>query len=404
MNACGLIVEYNPFHNGHLYHLQASKEKMKADVTVAVMSGNFLQRGEPAIIDKFSRTNAALQSGVDVVVELPHIFACQYADLFSKGAVATLTALGVDSLCFGSETGEIDPFLDGFKKWEKGKEQFQKTLKEGLQSGLSFPQASREAYQKLDLTNETFDLSQPNNILGFSYVKAIQELKSPINPETVKRTKSQYHDETIEHSIASATSIRQELFKDHQVTDLAKKALPQATINQLHHYQEENNRWHEWEIYFPYLLYLVKVTPVEMLRDIHGVIEGLEYRLRETAHQASHFSEWMSLLKTKRYTHTRLQRVFVHLLTQLKKSEMEQVPSISEAPYVRLLGMNQKGRQYINQQKKQMNVPLITNLQDLTHDFLTIEERAADAYYAPLNPEVAKRLRKQELSGPLLVE
>lgn len=145
MRTCGLIVEYNPFHNGHAYHLEQSIRKTNADTTIAVMSGNFLQRGEPAINDKFSRTKAALTNGVDLVVELPYVFACQYADLFSKGAIATLDALGVDQICFGSESGNIQPFLNGYEKWSNEKTFFEKTLKESLTSGASFPQASREA-------------------------------------------------------------------------------------------------------------------------------------------------------------------------------------------------------------------------------------------------------------------
>ncbi|MBR7552782.1 nucleotidyltransferase [Allobacillus sp. GCM10007491] len=403
MRTCGLIVEYNPFHNGHAYHLEQSIHKTNADVTIAVMSGNFLQRGEPAITDKFSRTRAALTSGVDLVVELPHVYACQYADLFSKGAIATLDALGVEQVCFGSESGNIQPFLDGYNKWSTGKAVFEKTLKEALKSGSSFPQASREAYRKLNLTSENFDLSQPNNILGFSYVKAIKELNANIEPVTVRRTKSHYHDEEIEYSIASATSIRKELFNQHLMTTHAKQAMPQSTVNELETYLQTAGRWHEWEGYFSLLRYIVQVTPIEGLQQIHGVIEGLEYRLKETADKVNYFHEWLERLKTKRYTYTRVQRVFVHLLTQLKAEDMLKARETDQVPYVRILGMNEQGRSFINKQKKKMTVPLISNLQQMTHEFLTIEERATNAYYAVIEPEIARKLKKQELTGPILL-
>ena len=348
MRTCGLIVEYNPFHNGHAYHLEQSIRKTNADTTIAVMSGNFLQRGEPAINDKFSRTKAALTNGVDLVVELPYVFACQYADLFSKGAIATLDALGVDQICFGSESGNIQPFLNGYEKWSNEKTFFEKTLKESLTSGASFPQASREAYRKLNLTSETFDLSQPNNILGFSYVKAIKELNANIEPTTVTRTKSQYHDEKIEYSIASATSIRKELFNQHSMTAHAKQAMPESTVKQLKAYQQTTGRWHEWEGYFTLLRYIVQVTPLKDLQQIHGVIEGLEYRLKETAGKVNSFHEWLEHLKTKRYTYTRLQRMFVHLLTQLKATDMLEAPESHQVPYLRTLGINGPGRGYIN--------------------------------------------------------
>src|SRR5690625_4878185 len=161
MKACGLIVEYNPFHNGHLFHLRQSKEKTEADVLIAVMSGTFLQRGEPAIIDKFHRTRAALQSGIDVVVELPFSYACQYADLFAKGATMTLANLGVDYICLGSEHCQIKPFIDSYMHFKQNKADFQIYLKKYLNEGLSFPQASRNAYKKIGMNEAFLDLGLP---------------------------------------------------------------------------------------------------------------------------------------------------------------------------------------------------------------------------------------------------
>src|SRR5690606_18175780 len=162
------IVEYNPFHNGHLHHLIQSKVKTNSDIVIAVMSGTFLQRGEPAIIDKFHRTKAALQSGIDVVLELPFAFSCQYADLFAKGAIMTLAKIGVESICFGSEHGEISPFIKSYLHFKENEEQFHSKLKHFLNEGLSFPQASTKAYDAIGMTDVGLDLSLPNNILGYS--------------------------------------------------------------------------------------------------------------------------------------------------------------------------------------------------------------------------------------------
>lgn len=403
MKSCGLIVEYNPFHNGHLHHLIQSKVKTNSDIVIAVMSGTFLQRGEPAIIDKFHRTKAALQSGIDVVLELPFAFSCQYADLFAKGAIMTLAKIGVESICFGSEHGEISPFIKSYLHFKENEEQFHSKLKHFLNEGLSFPQASTKAYDAIGMTDVGLDLSLPNNILGYSYVKAIKELKVNIKPDTIKRTKSQYHDEKIEHQISSATSIRKEILENKKVTETAKKALPNSTVKQLVDYKKKYEVWHHWELYFPLLQYLVQTKSLDELRNIQGVDEGLEYRLKQTAPQVESFHEWMEKLKTKRYTWTRLQRLFCYLLTNTKKEEIDHIKQLNDIPYVRILGMSENGRAFIQSRKKQIDVPLITNMQQLDTPILELEEKATNAYYSVIKPKIKKALKKQELTGPILL-
>lgn len=403
MKSCGLIVEYNPFHNGHLHHLIQSKVKTNSDIVIAVMSGTFLQRGEPAIIDKFHRTKAALQSGIDVILELPFAFSCQYADLFAKGAIMTLAKIGVESICFGSEHGEISPFIKSYLHFKENEEQFHSKLKHFLNEGLSFPQASTKAYDAIGMTDVGLDLSLPNNILGYSYVKAIKELKVNIKPDTIKRTKSQYHDEKIEHQISSATSIRKEILENKKVTETAKKALPNSTVKQLVDYKKKYEVWHHWELYFPLLQYLVQTKSLDELRNIQGVDEGLEYRLKQTAPQVESFHEWMEKLKTKRYTWTRLQRLFCYLLTNTKKEEIDHIKQLNDIPYVRILGMSENGRAFIQSRKKQIDVPLITNMQQLDTPILELEEKATNAYYSVIKPKIKKALKKQELTGPILL-
>src|SRR5690625_3404959 len=173
VKACGLIVEYNPLHNGHLYHIKEARNISQAECMIAVMSGSFLQRGEPAIIDKFHRTNAALASGVDIVLELPYPYAVQSSDLFAKGSVKTLYEVGVENICFGSEQGDISHFITSYNIYKDHQDTYRHELKNYLQQGMSFPQASKHAYKKIGLTHQDMDLSQPNNILGFSYIKTI---------------------------------------------------------------------------------------------------------------------------------------------------------------------------------------------------------------------------------------
>ncbi|MBO8155350.1 MAG: nucleotidyltransferase [Bacillaceae bacterium] len=404
MDACGVIVEYNPFHNGHVYHLEQSKQKTNKDCMIAVMSGNFLQRGEPAIIDKWHRAKAALMTGVDLVAELPYVYAVQHADLFAKGAVLTLNALKVDTICFGSENGEISPFFKAYEQYNQYKDIFRDELKKALSSGVSFPEASRRAYQKIFLTTDELDLSQPNNILGFSYVKTMLDYGTRVQPETIKRTKSGYHDEEINHQIASATSIRKEILANHEMTERARVALPEATFQALEVYRDQAGMWHHWEMYFPFLQHIVLTRSEEELREIHGVEEGLEFRLKNTVSRATSYKDWMEKLKTKRYTWTRLQRMFAHLLTNSKKSEIQAIHEQPDVPYVRILGMTEKGKQYLNQIKKELEVPMISQLQQYHHPALTIEERAVHSYYLPLPAERRIHFTKREIQAPVLLQ
>ncbi|WP_106497725.1 nucleotidyltransferase [Lentibacillus sp. Marseille-P4043] len=403
MKACGLIVEYNPFHNGHVYHLEEAKKVSKADCMITVMSGSFLQRGEPAIIDKFHRTNAALASGIDIVVELPYVFAVQSSDLFAKGSILTLHALGIDSICFGSESGMISDFVTGYHTFYERKDLFRETLKEQLNQGMAYPEASRLAYQKIGLTTAGMDLAKPNNILGFSYVKAILENSLPIEPLTIKRSKSGYHDETITSSIASATSIRKQLFTSGKITPEIAETIPKATKEELERYYHTASCWHHWEAYFNLLHYRVMTMSKTELRAIQGVDEGLEYRIKKTAKTATSFTEWVKAIKTKRYTWTRLQRMFVHILTNTKKQDMDRLTNLSSIPYVRILGLTETGRAYLNKAKKQTDVPLISNLSRTNPPMLSLEEKATAAYYSILPPTIRQQLRRQELQPPIMI-
>lgn len=403
MKACGLIVEYNPFHNGHLYHLEQAKNVTEADCMIAVMSGNFLQRGEPAIIDKFHRTKAALQSGIDIVIELPYVFAVQNSDIFANGAVRILNEISVDYICFGSESGDIDLFIRAYESFKEKEDVFKKTLKENLNTGISFPKASKKAYSAIGLTNSILDLSMPNNILGFSYVKAILDNNLPIQPLTIKRLKSQYHDKLMDSPIASATSIRKELLNNREINHSIETTLPEETVKQLTNYKDTSHIWHHWEPYFSFLQYRVLTMKIEELQQIHGVNEGIEFRIKNTAKDASCFSEWVEMIKTKRYTWTRIQRLFAHILTNTKNEDIHSFLDDASIPYIRVLGLTEKGRNYLNYHKKNIETPIVFNFSRDNDKMLELEERASIAYYIILDPRVRQTLFKQELKGPILV-
>ena len=237
MKAVGVIVEYNPFHNGHAYHLQAAKESAKADVVIAVMSGNFLQRGEPALVSKWYRTKMALLNGVDIVLELPYQFATQKAETFANGAVSILDAIGCHSLCFGSESGDIHSFFQTVDFLDSHKEIFDENIKKNIKTGVSFPKALSLSFQSLSSTETLVSLDKPNNILGFHYLKALKHQKSSIVPLTVKRKNADYHDEHFAtETIASATSIRKALFASNENNSAIEQYVPDATSRLLKEY------------------------------------------------------------------------------------------------------------------------------------------------------------------------
>ncbi|RLL45223.1 nucleotidyltransferase [Oceanobacillus piezotolerans] len=403
MNACGLIVEYNPFHLGHLYHINQARLASNADCMIAVMSGSFLQRGEPAIIDKYHRTKAALASGVDIVLELPYIYSVQNSDHFAKGAVLTLNEIGVSSICFGSESGDISRFIKAQNEITKHRIEYNRILKVKLSAGLSFPEASKQAYREIGLDDLALNLNKPNNILGFSYVKAIYDNKLSIQPLTIERTKNNFHDIAISNPIASATSIRNELFHEGKITNKIAQTIPAVTIEQLEQYYHHASTWHHWESYFPYLQYRILTMSEDEVKAIHGVVEGLEYRIKKTAKDAHSFEEWVRLIKTKRYTWTRIQRMFVHLLTNTRKEDIEEWLAKPNVPYVRVLGFTEKGQAYLNQVKKNINVPLIDKFNKSNSPVLKLEEKATNAYYSILKPTNRIKLFKQELRSPIIL-
>ncbi|PYZ93258.1 hypothetical protein CR194_08665 [Salipaludibacillus keqinensis] len=368
MKVLGLIVEYNPFHHGHLYHLQQSIKKTRADVVIAVMSGPFLQRGEPAIVDKWSRTRMALQGGVDLVIELPTIYATQKAELFADGAVSILQDLSVTDICFGSENGEIEPFKQAVEWFNHNEGKLNDRIQLHLKQGKSYPRAFSEAYQSLSATDQLLDLSQPNNILGFHYVQSAMKRGSIINVHTITRTGSGYHDQTLsDTSIASATAIRGTMLNEDKGIEDVSAYIPSYTKDELANYYSAKGSFHSWESYFPFLQYKLMSISSEELNKIYECEEGLEHRLKREIVQSHTFEEFIDKLKTKRYTRTRLQRLLTHVYLQSSKSFVRQTLAEKKPPYLRVLGMSNNGRKYLSSIKKDRTIPVISRASESNH-------------------------------------
>lgn len=359
MHAVGLVTEYNPFHNGHRYHLSQARELTHAEVVVAVMSGNFTQRGEPTLLDKWQRAQAALTNGVDLVVELPIFMAVQPAHRFAAGALELLAALGVDDVVFGAEHPKWD-----FKQLVAAEQNF--TASSFSQYNATFATQFNE--QLKDQTG--LSLTDPNDILSFGYYKAQINERLPLRLHPIQRRGSQYHDERIEGKIASASAIRQAVLEHGDF----KQAVPVQTAQQLQKLQQVPS----WDAMYSMLRNQLIQAPVEQLAQIYQMAEGLEYRMKDAAQRNLSFAGFMKAVKTKRYTYAHLLRVYLYTILQLTES---QVSDHLKRPYLHVLGFNERGRDYLHSIKKQVELPLLTKIdQNLRDDLLNLDYRAGKLY------------------------
>ncbi|ARP59234.1 hypothetical protein CN971_09490 [Bacillus thuringiensis] len=394
-----MVVEYNPFHNGHLYHVQETKKLTQSDIIIAVMSGPFLQRGEPALISKWYRTKMALANGVDLVVELPYVFATQKAETFANGAISILNALRVSEICFGSEDGQIENFYNTISVQKNEEETFNCLVKQFMDAGNSYAKATSDAFSHILTSEKNIDMSQPNNILGFQYIKAILSQNSSIQAQTIKRFASHYHDETFnDQHIASATSIRKQLFSEEGSFTTIEPFLPQATTSLLANYKQNYGILHNWEQYFSFFKYKLMTMSSGDLRHIYEIEEGLEHRILSKIQNSSSFYSFMEALKTKRYTWTRLQRACTHILTNITKEEIRSANIEQHAPYIRLLGMSQKGQTYLSKNKKKIELPILTHTKTFDHAALDIEKKANSVYFSIMHEPLRTQLLKQDIT------
>ena len=375
MKSCGVIVEYNPFHHGHAYHLREARKESQADCLVAVMSGNFLQRGEPACLDKWQRARVALENGADLVIELPFCYAVQSADYFTKGGVRLLQALQVDSLCFGTDSKESLDY-EAFGTFSAQNESLiNKTYQEMKNNGNSYPQQMTEVYRKL-LPEWSLDFSSPNHILGMGYAKENAKYKYPMSLYPIKRVGNEYHDTTIQqNSFASATSIRHLAHQGH-LSDITE-VVPSSTFKQL--LEEEIISWNQaW----PLLKYNIISSSIEELKPIYQMVEGLEYRFKEAALKATDFHEFVSLVKSKRYTWTRIQRLSLYVLLNITKPIID---SAWQEEYIRVLGFNDCGREFLKTRKKETTFNIIANVNQKNDKQLELDIKAGQVYSLLMN-------------------
>ena len=348
----GIIAEYNPFHNGHMYHLQKAKEQSGAQYCICVMSGNFVQRGNTSIVNKWKKAEMALLNGVDLVIELPTIYSVASAEGFSLGAIKLLNNLKiVDAISFGTETSDFAALNNISSIVNEEPMKYKSILNSELKKGLSFPKARENALMLYLNDNKRYDniLNTPNNILAIEYLKALKKIKSTIQPIPVKREKVYYNDNVIVDEFASATAIRK-LLKNEEFSEI-RKVVPKSTYQILKKETELGNVVLDLSRYEKEIIYNLRRMTVSEIAELPDVNEGLEHSLKNAANYSNDITNLINIVKTKRYTVTRIKRILICALLGITKRDVGMAKKAE--PYIRVLGFNEKGKELISRINKQ---------------------------------------------------
>ena len=368
MKIAAIICEYNPFHNGHKFQIETLKREF--DGVVAVMSGNFVQRGSMAIRDKWTRAEMALKNGVDLVIELPVLYAINSAQKFSYGGVSLIDSMGVvDTISFGSESGEIDEFYKVAEILNNEPPEVSEKILELLNEGMSYPSARENAYEghiNLDL------IKTPNNILGVEYVRALLKLNSKIKAHTIKRVGAGYNEEKLKENFSSATAIRTAMADNSDFST----SVPENVLNILKSTQPFSE-----EKLFDLLKYKVLTGGKEYIKSINDVAEGLENKIYDAVRDSKSWEEAEEKIKSKRYTLSRIRRILLSVILGIDKE-------FSVPQYIRVLGMNGCGKKILKEMKKTTAVDIIVKTADFDGEMLKKDILATDIYNLITNGEM----------------
>ena len=367
LEVIGIICEYNPFHNGHIYHIQKIKEKYPDSIIILALNGYFLERGEISILSKEDKVKIALENNIDLVIEIPVLYGSQSADSFAYAAVYLLNELKVNRIIFGSETNDVNKIIQIAK--ESDSLEYAKEIKKLLETGLNYPTALAKSLK----TKFSF---MPNDLLGISYTKAILKINNNIIPETIQRTNS-YLDVTSCDDIISASNIRNKIKNNENI----KKYLPLSSHDKI--------TTVSYEKYFDLLKAIILRS--DDLSTILDVDEGIENRIKDMVKISNNVDELVKNIKTRRYTYNKINRMLVHILIGIKKEDAKLPLS-----YLRILGVNRIGRNYLNTIRKDLNISLNTDKKSKIYDY----EIKATYFYDLLT---GKDCIKKELSNKPII-
>lgn len=377
MNIIGIVVEYNPFHNGHLYQINKVKELYPDSTIIVVMSSSFTQRGEISILNKWQKTEISLHYGIDLIIELPYIFSVQGADKFAKGAITILNSLKIDTLVFGSETTDLKKLLS-VSKIQLNNKNFDKKLKVYLNEGINYPTAISKTIK--DLTK--YSIKESNEILAISYIKEILKQNDKINIVPILRDKN-YEDMKLSEKIESATIIRNKL----KIKENIKKYVPSFTYKYLKNVSIDYNK------YFLFLKY--KILSSKDLSIFLDVNEGIENRILKAAAISNNLEELINNIKSKRYTYNKICRMLNHILIGFTKESNIKYQNID---YIRILGFSNKGKKHLNNIKKEINLPILSKFNN-KYELLQFELSITKIYSIILND--SKLIEKEYMNKPL---
>lgn len=381
MHKIGIICEYNPFHNGHLYQIKKIKETYKDSLIIVCLSSCFMQRGEASILNKWDKTRLAIESGVDLVLELPFAFATQYQDIFAKGALTILNHLKIDTLVFGSECDDVE-LLKNLASVQLKDESYNYLVKRYLDLGLNYPTSLSKAL--FDISGVKLD--KPNDLLALAYIKEIIKNNYDIKPFSIRRT-SDYHNSNLDSDIVSASTIRKLLKDGVNVNNY----LPYNIYDYLSEIDEDK--------YFALLKYQI-INNVDCLDKFQTVDEGIENRIIKYINMVNSKEELILKVKSKRYTYNKINRMFTHILTNFTKEDAKDL----EIEYLRALGFNTRGKNYLNKIKKDIGIPIINKYIPNMYKSLDIEFRVSLIYSLILKDKGDDFLKREYRNKPVIYD
>lgn len=364
MKVCGIVAEYNPFHNGHKYQIEQTKKLTNCDTIIAIMSGNFIQRGLPALFNKWTRAKMAIENNVDIVIELPTCYATSSAEFFAHGAIGIIDALNcIDVLSFGSKYNDIEVLKRIASVLHSEPEEYKNLLQKELKKGTSYPIARSNAlknFLKKEFDSKLLEniLLDSNNILGIEYLKALLAYDSPIIPCAIERIGGDYNSTNIVGNICSATGIREML----QANNLARlpDVVPENSFTILNDALTLGKAPMTLKNFEKEILFLLRTLTTKELSELSDITEGLENVLKKSANEAFEIDDLIEKIKTKRYTKTRVQRILIHTLLKIQKSFVQEQKETPQ--YARILACSQKGKSMIPELVKNSRIPIVTSV------------------------------------------
>jgi Predicted nucleotidyltransferase len=407
MKISGIIAEYNPFHNGHKYHIEETFRITGCDNVIVALSGNFVQRGEPAIVDKWTRTRCALLNGASVVIELPTLFCTAGAQYFAHSAVKLLNDTGiVDFLSFGSEMGNVSALKETAKILVNESPQLSAAIKRNLNNGLTYAVARQTALEEITQKSHSF-ISSSNNILAIEYLKALYHINSDIIPITVKRLGNGYNSTNTDTAYPSASALRK------AITDKNIEVLTSAMPKNAHEIFSHAIQNGSAPIYLnnfstPLNYCLRSKSPLE-LSKILDVTEGLENRILKSLATCYSVNEILNFVKTKRYSHTTLQRALLHILLDIKSDTITHYKQSGYCPYIRVLGFRKDKQHLLTSLMQNASIPIITNVKrgeshlcENGKHLFNLEKKATDLYFMTAPSQQHRNINK-EYTTPMVI-